>query len=443
MAKDSVKWHPKLARFRTNLEKRTTVRDVYATPSFEIPYINSGSTVINMLIGGSRLANGKFVCPGWPRGKVVEVFGRESSGKSTIAMTAMAQAIQSNDGTGTGVYIDLECAVDDNYSLKIGVDFRDPSQGGTGQAIRLQPHTFEETETIVGAAVVQGVDLVVIDSVAALVSRREMKRDASDEDQKVGVAEIPRLMSQWLPKLTAMVAKSKTCVMFLNQTRDKIGAKGFSEEALKSTTGGNALKFYSSVRVLLKPRMSTKAKVYNPVIKKIEDVQISEDIEIKMVKDKLDAKKGHSGLITIRYGVGIDELRTMLNVAEAYNIVSKKKNAKKQDIFAFKSPTTGKIVEATGLEKFRLAVSRTDGGKALEELIQLCTDRIMQGFRMLDDDELAALADDAVTKREDDEDDYDAGAPAELVYEDGKPEEDQPDDAVDPSIAEGVDIDLS
>jgi len=442
MAKAEVgKWHPKLARFRTNIEKRTNIRDVYSTPSFEIPYINSGSTVLNMLIGGSRLANtGKFVCPGWPRGKIVEIFGRESSGKSTIAMTAMAHAIASNEGTGTGVYIDLECAVQDTYAVKLGVDFRDPSQGGSGQAIRLQPQNAEDTETIVGAAVHQGVDLIVIDSVAALIPRREQKRDASNEEEKKGVAEVPRFMSAWLPKLTAMIAKTKTCVIFLNQTRDKIGAKGFSEEALKSTTGGNALKFYSSVRMLLKPRMSTKAKVWNPIIKKFEDVQISEDIEVKMIKDKLDAKKGHSGLITIRYGVGIDELRTMLNVAEAYDIVTKKKNAKKQDVFSFKSPSTGHIVEATGLEKFRLAISRQEGGVLLQEMLSLATDRIMQGFKMLDDEELAALADDAVTKREDDDDDYEAGEPPEMVYEDGTDEEDSSGDESEPSAVTTIDV---
>jgi RecA/RadA recombinase len=327
-------------------------------------------------------------------------------------MTALGQVLAIG---GTGLYVDLECAVQDTYALKLGVDFRDPGMGGSGQAIRVQPHTFEETESLVTMAALQGIDLIVIDSVAAFVSRRDAKRDANNEDEKKGVAEIPRLMSAWMPKLQNTIARTKTCVIFLNQTRDKIGAKGFTEEALKSTTGGNALKFYAALRVLLKPRMSTKAKVWNPIIKAFQDVQISTDIEAKMIKNKLDAKQGHAGLITIRYGVGIDELRTMLNVAEAYNIVKKSKNKKKQEVYTFTSAKTGNVIEQVGLEKFRLALLKTDDGAYMHEMIHLATEAVLSGYQMLDDEQLAALADDAVTKRDDDDYEDDDNEPAKVV----------------------------
>jgi recombination protein RecA len=206
-------------------------------------------------------------------------------------MSAMAQALyNSGKHDGCGLYIDLECAVVDKYAQRIGVDFRSVEQGGSGQAIRAQPHTFEETEALVMNAALNGVDIVVVDSVAGLVSEREIKRNVSDEKQKQTLAEIPRLMSNWMPKLQSVISRTGTLVIFLNQTRDKIGAMGYTEEALKSTTGGNALKFWASIRILLKPKQSTKAKRFDPVTKEMVELQIATDIEAKMIKNKVDAK---------------------------------------------------------------------------------------------------------------------------------------------------------
>lgn len=417
-ATTSIKMHPKLKRFQEAIDKRTSIRGVFVTPKFQQDYTNTGSTILNLLIGGSRLPDGAFVCPGWPRGKISEVFGRESSGKSTIAMTGMAHALRRDNGTGCGLYVDLECAVQDHYAMKLGVDFRPVEVGGTGQAIRVQPHTFEETETLVMTAALNGVDFIVIDSVAGLVSSREVRRDTSDAEQKLGVAEIPRLMSGWMPKLQSITSRTGTHVMFLNQTRDKIGASKMakSEEALKTTTGGNALKFWASIRMMLKPRMSSKAKLWNPLTRQKEDIQISTDVEVKMIKNKIDATQGHSGLVTIRYGVGIDELRTMLNVAEAYDVVKKTKNKKKQDVFNFTS-TSGQSIEIVGIERFRLEMTKSS---LIEEMVQRCTDNILQGFKMLDDEQLAALAEDAVSKRHgDDDSDEDDSDDPEVIDAEG------------------------
>lgn len=400
-----VKLHPKLSKWKTVMEKRIDLESVVVQPSFKVDTINTGSTVLNILIGGSRLPDGTFVCPGYPKGRIIEIYGRESSGKSTIALTAMGQATA--DINGTGIYVDLEHAVVDAYAMKLGVDFRPPELGGNGRAVRVAPHTFEETQALVDGAALQGVDLIVIDSVAGLVSRKEIMRDTTDEKQKVGIAEIPRLMSQWMPKLQAIIAKTGTTVIFLNQTRDKIGAMGFTEEALKSTTGGNALKFWASLRWILKPKQVAKAKIWNPLIKEHEEVPIATDIEVKNIKNKMDARQGHSGLITVRYGVGIDEMRTMMNIATAYDIVKKSKNARKQEVFVYKSPGTGQTIEAVGVEKFRVAMQANQA--CMAEMTQLCTDRIIQGFRAIDDTQLAKLAEDAVTTQleDPDSDDYD------------------------------------
>jgi recombination protein RecA len=412
MASSIVKQHPKLARFRKSIETRTKIKDVFLEPSTRLEYINSGSTVLNMLMGGSKLPDGSFVCPGYPKGRIVEIYGRESSGKSTLALSALAHAIDNGGkGNGCGLYVDLECAVVDKYAKKIGVDFM------SGNADRAMPHSFEETEALVTNAALNGIDLVVVDSVAGLVSNREVSRDTSDKTQKQGVAEVPRLMSNWMPKLQGIIARTGTTVIFLNQTRDKIGAMGYTEEALKSTTGGNALKFWASIRMLLKPKVSTKAKRFNPLTKTTEDVQIATDIEIKMIKNKVDAKQGHTGLITVRYGVGVDELRTMLNVAEAYKIAKVSKNAKKQEVWSFKGPQSGKVIESVGVERFRLDIQREP--EALREMLEFCRQKLVDGYDMISDEELAALADGAVQKRDGEDDDYEStDAPAVQFDED-------------------------
>jgi protein RecA len=415
MAKNGVTWHPKLDKWRKVMDKRMNLKDVIVQPSFRVPYINTGSTVLNLLIGGSRLEDGSFVCPGYPKGKIIEIFGRESSGKSTIAMMAMGQACQQNNNTGCGLYVDLEHAVIDSYAVKLGCDFRPPEIGGSGQAIRVAPHTFEETEALVDGAALGGVDMIVIDSVAGFVSKREFERDTADPEQKLGIAEIPRLMSGWMPKLQDIIARTGTCVIFLNQTRDKIGGganMAKTEEGKKSTTGGNALKFWASLRWLLVPKQSAKAKIWNPLTKQNEEVPVATDVLVKNIKNKIDARNGHTGLVTIRYGVGIDEMRTMMNVAEAYKIVNVKKTKGKPTIYNYNSPD-GNTIEAAGIERFRLSLQRDS--QAFNSLMGLCTEKIMEGFRAIDDEQLAKLAEDAVIVKTDDDDEYeDQGGPKEV-----------------------------
>ena len=397
-----IKLHPKLAQAGKAIEKRKlSLENIMVNPSFRQECIDSGSTVLNLLIGGSRLPDGEFVCPGWPRGSIIELFGRESSGKSTIAMTAMGQALLSNGGTGCGVYVDLEHAVKDVYAKKLGCDFRSPEMGGHARAVRLAPHNFEETEAIVNAYAMAGVDLIVVDSVAGLVSAKENARDTTKENTQV--AEVPRLMSQWMPKLMNIIAKTKTTVIFINQTRDKIGAKGYTEEALKSTTGGNALKFWSTLRIMLQPKQSQKAKRWNPVLKENEEVPVATDILVKMVKNKIDARQGHSSLITLRYGIGIDELRTMLNIAQAYKIVKMSKNGHGTDVFTFESPGGHGVVQGVGAEKFRVALKQNP--QANSELLALSINQVVEGFKAIDDAELAELAETAISTSVADPDD--------------------------------------
>ncbi len=400
------KLHPKLESFYKLMTKKMgqeSVDSIVVKPSFKLKHISTGSTILNMLIGGSRLPNGSFICPGWPKGRIIEVYGQEGSGKSTIAMMGMGEAIRSG---GTGLYVDLEHAVVDTYAMKLGCDFRPPEMGGSGAAIRVSPSTAEETQVIVNAAAIAGVDFIVIDSVAAMVPRAQAKVDPLDESDKAGLAVLPRFMSNWMPMLQSIIAKTGTIVIFLNQTRDKIGREAmmaFTEEAKKSTTGGNALKFYSSIRMMLKPKQKTKAKKWNPLIKDYQEVPIATDVQVLNVKNKIDALQGHNSIVTIRYGVGIDELRSMLNVSTAYDIVKMTKNAKRQEVYSFTSPTTGKVIEQISIEKFRSALSKDK--VMLDEMISLCQSKLVSEFRAIDDSEIDALEENAVTTVNHDADD--------------------------------------
>src|SRR5690606_31632791 len=190
--------------------------------SHAIDFIPTGSLAIDSALG----------IGGFPRGRVVEVFGPESSGKTTLALSVIAQAQKRG---GVAAFIDAEHALDAEYAKKLGVDIDNllVSQPDNGE------QALEIAEMLVRS---NGVDVVVVDSVAALVPRAELEGEMGDSH--VGLQ--ARLMSQALRKLTAIVAKSKTCLVFINQIREKIGVMFGNPE---TTTGGRALKFYSSIRV--------------------------------------------------------------------------------------------------------------------------------------------------------------------------------------------------
>jgi recombination protein RecA len=188
-------------------------------------------TKVAVIPSGSVGLDRAFGCGGWPRGRVVEIFGNESSGKTTLTLHAIAQ-VQALGGVAA--FIDAEHALDVGYARKLGVRVEDLliSQPDTGE------QALEITEHLVRSG---AVDLIVVDSVAALVPRAEIEGEMGDAHMGVQA----RLMSQALRKLTAAVSRSGTCIIFINQIRMKIGVVFGNPE---TTTGGNALKFYSSVR---------------------------------------------------------------------------------------------------------------------------------------------------------------------------------------------------
>jgi recombination protein RecA len=239
---------------------------------------------------------------GYPRGRVVEIYGPESSGKTTLALHAIAEAQKAG---GVCAFVDAEHALDVNYAKGIGVDVE--------RLLVSQPDTGEQALEIAETLVRSGaIDLVVVDSVAALTPKAEIEGEMGD--QHMGLQ--ARLMSQALRKLTATVARSNCILIFINQIRMKIGVMFGSPE---TTTGGNALKFYSSIRLDI--RRIGAIKETSPVAGKDPTV-IGNRTRVKVVKNKL-APPFREVEFDILYGQGISRSGDIVDIASEMNIVEK------------------------------------------------------------------------------------------------------------------------
>jgi recombination protein RecA len=232
---------------------------------------------------------------GFPRGRINEIYGPESSGKTTIALQVIAEAQKKG---GMAAFIDVEHALDPAYARKLGVD--------VDNLLVSQPDYGEQALEITGALIASGsIDVLVVDSVAALVPKAEL--DGEMGDSHMGLQ--ARLMSQALRKLTGVVSKSKTCLIFINQIREKIGVMFGNPE---TTTGGRALKFYSSIRVDIRRIAAIKDG----------DAVVGNRTKVKVVKNKV-ASPFREAEFDIIYGEGISKEGDLLDLGVAQNLVEK------------------------------------------------------------------------------------------------------------------------
>ncbi len=260
------------------------IRRLGDTKTVDIELVSSGSLSLDLALGG-----------GYPKGRILEIYGPESSGKTTLALHAIAEVQKLG---GTAAFIDAEHALDPAYARRLGVD--------TDNLLVSQPDNGEQAleiaETLVRS---NAVDLVVVDSVAALVPQAEIDGDMGDSHMGLQA----RLMSQALRKLTGIISKSKTTVIFINQIRMKIGVMFGNPE---TTTGGNALKFYASVRLDIRRTGQIKSG---------EEI-IGSRTKVKVVKNKI-APPFRIAEFDIMYNEGISKTGDVLDLAVLHNIVGK------------------------------------------------------------------------------------------------------------------------
>ncbi len=250
---------------------------------------------ISAISTGSLSFDAALGVGGFPRGRVIEIFGPESSGKTTVALQVIASAQKQG---GMAAFVDAEHALDPGYATKLGVD--------VDNLLVSQPDYGEQALEIAEALVRSGaIDVLVVDSVAALVPKAEL--DGEMGDSHVGLQ--ARLMSQALRKLTGIVAKSRTCLVFINQIREKIGVMFGSPE---TTTGGRALKFYSSVRVDIRRIAAIKDG----------DQMIGNRTKVKVVKNKV-AAPFREAEFDIMYGAGISLEGDLIDLGVEKNAIEK------------------------------------------------------------------------------------------------------------------------
>jgi recombination protein RecA len=252
-------------------------------------------TRVSVVSSGSLAVDDALGVGGFPRGRIVEIYGPESSGKTTVALHAVAEVQKQG---GTAAYIDAENAMDPKYATALGVNI--------DELLLSQPDTGEQGLEIADELVASGaIDIVVIDSVAALVPRAEIEGDMGDAH--VGLQ--ARLMSQALRKLSGSINKTKTIALFINQIREKVGIIFGSPE---TTPGGRALKFYATVR--LEIRRSEQIKTGADVV--------GNRTKIKVVKNKV-APPFRTAIVDIMYGQGISQTGELVDMAVERDIVEK------------------------------------------------------------------------------------------------------------------------
>ena len=347
-------------------------------PSYStMPHVPSGSTLINLLIGGSPATDGiGCVCPGYPRRRITEIYGPESSGKTTAALAAIADCQRNG---GLAMFLDFEHALHHGYARTIGVDF------SPDKLLYFQPDTMEEGLKMLVIGVMTGVDLIVVDSVAAMVPKNELEKKI-DDNAKLGA--LAKAMSEILPKLVIWMAKvteenkvrGGAAVIFLNQIRAAINTGGYGGGGdTENTSGGKALKFYSYLRLRLSRIRSDIIEKNDPFTGKKKRIPVGNLVQVKVVKNKADAKQGHGGEVYLRYGFGLDDYMSLIEAGATRGII--RKSGAKLDYEG---------QSFTGKEKFRayLVGNPTAAESIKQKIYESILDSVPKAIAIEDEDSI-------------------------------------------------------
>lgn len=338
-----------------------------------IACFSTGSMVIDYLIGGYTTESGHKRCPGIPKGRITEIFGPEGSGKTTLAIQT-AISVQRNGGSV--VFLDYEHAFAPAYAEDLGLNISDEDS-----FVLLQPRHWEEGAEIIKIMVESGVDLIIVDSLAAMKPKRDVEDNAISSTGQVG--HIARLQSNFLPKIVGAVEESGTALVYLNQLRSRIKTSMYDAGPDEETAGGRALKYFASLRIKLKRTKVEYAQIENALTGKHEKQPISNIISAQNVKNKVSKHQGHKADFVIRYGEGVDNVRSLIDIGEARKVITR---AGAWYSFTDANGEEGKAQGKEGLRDHLLA-NQADFAQIVSQ-IQSFTQPIQKLNQQIDDEDI-------------------------------------------------------
>jgi len=318
------------ARARAAILKATGMKPLQPG-SHSYGYVSTGSFSVDMLIGGTKTLDGKgVICPGFPRRRITEVYGAESSGKTTLLISAMVQAQKAG---GKALLIDFEHSLDLSYAQKLGLSMDED------KILVYQPDNMEAGFNVMYLGIMSGYDIIGVDSVAAMVPKAELEK-GFDDAAKIGAVaakfsrELPKFVS-WLNRYPVLPGDKEkkvrdpnhpgTALVFINQVRALISTSGYGGGGgdQENTSGGKALKFFAYERLRLAKIKAEVIERIDPMTGRKKRYPYGNVTDVKVVKSKIDAKQGHSTQIFIRYGSGIDDYFSVIETGAAYKLIRK------------------------------------------------------------------------------------------------------------------------
>jgi len=331
-------------------EKSSEVRIDEARFTQSHPHLPTGSVIIDYLIGGVPNRAGVLPCPGFPRGRLINLYGAEASGKTTMALTVAAETCGRGGCVG---FIDWEHAIDVAYAKSLGVPIDEPDR-----FLLLQPETLEKGLAYLWGMVKAGVDLVIIDSVAAGATTAQWEQKLEEKGAIGRVGAKAAKWSEYLPQLKAMMARTNTCVIGISQLRSKIntgGGGGFGQGPQTTQQGGFAWKFYSEVRLGLRKIKTEKGNRHDPITNSTIEVPVANVVLAKIDKCKVSASQGREAKFYLVFGEGIDDVRSMIELSAKRGLV------KKAGSWYSWERADGSSLRAQGMDGFKEAIGATPG----------------------------------------------------------------------------------